>query len=124
LLATTLLAQTAARAPVVLIGGGLEAPNVVALDGLDRATEVALISSAQAFVGTYGPSVLVAALQGTPAVALATATEEIPTGDRQVVQAFLSRPPFALPRLVVPGELEAALHELLAPSGRVLAGTF
>jgi hypothetical protein len=124
LLATTLLAHTAARTPVVLIGEGLEAPNVVALGGLDRATEVALISAAQAFVGTYGPSVLVAALQGTPSVALATVTEAIPTGDRRVVQAFLSRPPFALPRLVAPGELEVALDGLLAPSERVLAETF
>jgi hypothetical protein len=68
--------------------------------------------------------VLVAALQGTPAVALETATEEIPKGDRRVVQAFLSRLPFSLLRLVAPGELEAALDGLVASSGRVLMGTF
>jgi hypothetical protein len=119
LLARTVLAHAAARTPVVLIGGGFKAPNVVAPGRLDRAAEVALISAAQAFVGTYGPSVLVAALQGTRSVALAT--EEIPTGDRRVVQAFLSRPPFALPRLVAPGELENALDEVLSLAGRALA---
>jgi hypothetical protein len=91
---------------------------VVDLDGSDPEFAAAVLSRARSFVGSWGPSAIVAGLLGVPAVALA-GPGEIAPDDLRIARSFLSRPPFACPRVVGPEEAVAVV-DTLAPAAPAL----
>jgi hypothetical protein len=66
--------------------------TVVALDGLDRSEQTAVLARARGFAGTYGVEAYVAVLLGLPAVAFVGAEPD--PDDLRIASSFLARPPF------------------------------
>jgi hypothetical protein len=66
--------------------------TVVALDGLDRSEQTAVLARARGFAGTYGVEAYVAVLLGLPAVAFVGADPD--PDDLRIASSFLDRPPF------------------------------
>jgi hypothetical protein len=78
------------QAAVAAAFAGLTA--VVALDGLDRSEQTAVLARARGFAGTYGVEAYVAVLLGLPAAAFVAAEPD--PDDLRIASSFLARPPY------------------------------
>jgi hypothetical protein len=87
---------------------------VVALDGLDRRAQAAVLARARGFVGRYGVEAVLAVLSGTRAVAFAEGLEEAVLGDLRLASAFLADAPYGrLQVLEAGGSAEEAAERAL-----------
>jgi hypothetical protein len=82
--------ETLARELEPQVGDGQVWPVAPA----DAELEAAVLRRASGFLGSYGASAFVAALAGTPAVALYSRPTEALAADLRLAGAFLARPPF------------------------------
>ena len=68
--------------------------TVVELDGLDRATQAAVLARSAGYVGAYGPEAIVALLCGVEAAAFSSDVEPPDEHDLNVIAWYLGKPPF------------------------------
>ena len=88
--------------------------GLVSLDGLDRASQAAVLARADGLVCSYGVEAYVAVLLGVPTVALTPGPEPADERDLRVVSAFLSEPPYGRLRLLdAGGEVEEVAAQAL-----------
>jgi hypothetical protein len=101
--------------PADVVAAVSERAQVVSLDGLDRAAQLAVLARSQGFVGSYGVEAYLAVLLGRPAVVIGA--ERANADDLAVASSFLAEPPFGDLQILDP---TASPEEIAMRAGRIL----